>query len=151
MRAITALTGGLLTAAAILVIGWQIHRNQRQPRPHAAPPTVIVAPPGTPLPRRVREKRNPAARSPDSTSRPAVRAQRRQPTGTAPARPRARRRAARKRRTTGRAPSTPPAAQQPPQAAQPGQNAPEPRPPVDVQIPGPVTVCVRGVGGIDCP
>jgi hypothetical protein len=42
-------------------------------------------------------------------------------------------------------------AQQPSAPAQPPSAQPAPRPPVDVQAPASVTVCVRPAGGVNCP
>jgi peptidoglycan hydrolase CwlO-like protein len=86
-------------------------------------------------------------RSPDSTapSKGAATLATRSTPSIAPARPRRPRSTRRPTRRTTHPTSPAPAPQQRPPAQA------TPRPPADVQAPAPVTVCVKPVGGVNCP
>jgi hypothetical protein len=141
-----------LTAVALVVLVWVLtHRHERtvvqEERPQT---TVLVEPPRTPLPRDSGPKNN--ARSRKARNVGSARGQANvQPRTLAkpqnrPLSPRGRRKAKTPRTTRPhrhRPVYTPPARGSPPPPSQ--------RPPVDVQVPAPLTVCVRPAGGVNCP
>jgi cytoskeletal protein RodZ len=146
----------MLAGAALLLMGvvtWAILSNAHHARTvvHDRPvvTTPIVSSPLTPLQAR-RARRSTAARSPDST---------RTTTGTSStsaAAPNAQAPAPRQQRQRSSAPraptkTSPTTTTQPAPATQPTSTSTTPRPPADVQAPAPVTVCVKGVGGLNCP
>lgn len=154
IRLTASLIGGLLAAAAIVVIGLRIDDALHSPNPRPRT-TVLVAPPRTSLTARQRRRiaRRAATRSPDSgpsrvsTTRPST-----SNPGPSTTGPRKRAQSRRRRKTTrspSRAPSAPQGGSQAPQAT--STPAAPSRPPVDVTVPAPARVCVRGVGGVNCP
>lgn len=116
------------------------------------PATIIVQqPPRTPLSAREKRRahRTGAGRSPDSTTRPGI-------SGRSPSSarnqtpPRVRHVAPTRRTPTAPPRKRRPAPQRPAPPDQSSGPTPAQRPPLDVQIPAPVTVCVRPAGGVNC-